>query len=94
MKARAKKNTFASRSSCHHSQIQGFLSGDGGGGSRPDGQKNSLDNVFILVLNLFYSLQSGSSGFITEKTLLFQDLEGVYHFPGGGVQLFPGGKCI
>ena len=30
------------------------------------------------LLNFFYSLQRGSNGFIT-------------HFPGGGVQLFPGG---
>ena len=28
-------------------------------------QENSLDNVF-LVINLFYNLQSGSNGFITE----------------------------
>ena len=35
--------------------------GGGGGGSRPE---NSLDN--FLVINLFYSLQSGSNGCITE----------------------------
>ena len=29
-------------------------------------------SVFFLVLNLFYSLQEGSNGFITEKTILFQ----------------------
>ena len=34
---------------------------------RPD---NSLDNVFFLVLSLFYSLQGGSNGFIEEKTVL------------------------
>ena len=51
-----------------HARIQEFLSGGGGGGGggvearRPE---NSLDNVF-LVINLFYSLQSGSNGFITE----------------------------
>ena len=34
--------------------------------------ENSLDKVFFvvfLVLNLFYSLQRGSNGFITEKKL-------------------------
>ena len=44
-----------------HARIQEFLSGGGGG----MGPENSLDNVF-LVINLFYSLQSGSNGFITE----------------------------
>ena len=52
-----------------HARIQESLSGGGGGGGggvearRPE---NSLDNVF-LVINLFYSLQSGSNGFITEE---------------------------
>ena len=54
-----------------HARIKDFLSGGGGGGGwwvgggearRPE---NSLDNVF-LVINLFYSLRSGSNGFITE----------------------------
>ena len=38
--------------------------------------------VFILVLNLFYSLQRASNGFITEKTILLKDPEGVQLFPG------------
>ena len=50
-----------------HARIQDFLSGGrgggggggGGGGSRPDGQKT----VWTM---LFYSLQMGSNGFITE----------------------------
>ena len=48
---------------------------------------------FYLVLGLFYSLQSGSNGFIAEKTILilYQGSRGVYYFPGGGVKLFPGG---
>ena len=37
----------------------------GGGGSRPDGQK-TVWTMFFLVINLFYSLQSGPNGFITE----------------------------
>ena len=39
--------------------------GGGGGGSRPNGQK-TVWTMFFLVINLFYSLQSGSNGFITE----------------------------
>ena len=37
--------------------------------------ENSLDNVFFfffIVLNLFYSKQRGSNGFIKEKTILFK----------------------
>ena len=39
--------------------------GGGGGGVKAQRPENSLDNVF-LVINLFYNLQSGSNGFITE----------------------------
>ena len=49
-----------------HARIQEFWSGGGGeGGIEARRPVNSLDNVF-LVINLFYSLQSGSNGFITE----------------------------
>ena len=50
-----------------HARIQEFLlgGGGGGGGSRPNGQKTAW-TMFFLVINLFYSLQSGSNGFITE----------------------------
>ena len=41
------------------------------GGSKPDGQKTVCGH-FFLVLNLFYNLQRGSNGLITEKTILFQ----------------------
>ena len=40
--------------------------GGGGGGVEARRPENSLDNVFFSVINLFYSLQSGSNGFITE----------------------------
>ena len=57
------------KSNSVHARIQEFLSGGGGGGGREGVEarrpENSLDNVF-LVINLFYSLQSGSNGFITE----------------------------
>ena len=39
--------------------------GGGGGGSSSDGQK-TVWTMFFLVINLFYSLQRGSNGFITE----------------------------
>ena len=51
-----------------HAQIQDFFvrrGGGGGGGSRPDGQK-TVWTMFFVVINLFYSLQSGSNGFIKE----------------------------
>ena len=61
-----------------------------GGGVQAWRTENSLGNVFILVLNLFYSLQRGSNGFITEKTLLFQGSRGGPTFSegGGGVSNF------
>ena len=52
-----------------HARIQEFLSGvgwGGGGGVEARRPENSLDNVFFFAINLFYSLQSGSNGFITE----------------------------
>ena len=72
-----------------------------GGGSKPDGQETACTG-FFLVLNLFYSLQMGSNGFITEKTYTFPRIWGVQLFPGGAVQMlisiethitcdFPGG---
>ena len=41
---------------------------------------------FFLILNLFYSLQRGSNGFIAEKTIviLYQGSRGGPLFPGGG----------
>ena len=69
-----------------HARIQEFLSGGGwgggGGGDRVKARRpeNSLDNVF-LVINLFYSLQSGSNGFITEGR------RGSNFFQGVGVSI-------
>ena len=74
-----------------HAGIQDFISGGGGG---PGLMARKLSGPFFcfLVLNLFYSLQRASNGFITEKTILSNDPEGVQHFPGGsnfstGVQM-------
>ena len=64
-----------------------FYKGGGGGGggggerSRSDSQKTAWTTIF-LVLNLFYSLQRGYNGFITEKTnIIFPKIQ---YFPGGG----------
>ena len=45
----------------------------------------------FLVINLFYSLQRASNGFIAEKTILSKDPERVQHFPGGGPTFSTGG---
>ena len=68
--------------------------GGGGGGVEARLPENGLDNVF-LVINLFYSLQSGSNGFITEGRRGSNFFQGVgvsketdipCDFPGGGVR--------
>ena len=56
--------------------------------------ENSVDNIFFsfLVLNLFYTLQSGPKGFITEKTILFEgSREGLAFSRGWGSNFFQGG---
>ena len=78
-----------------HARIKEFLSGGRGGGGRgprPDGQK-TVWTMFFLVINLFYSLQRGSNGFITEGR------RGSNFFQGVGVSKetditcdFPGGS--
>ena len=75
---------FMNKTNRVHARIQDILSGGGGGGGGGGGvdsrrPENSLDNVF-LVINLFYSLQSGSNGFITEGrrgSNFFQGMGGV-----------------
>ena len=57
--------------------------GGGGGGLRPDGQK-TVWTMFFLVINLFYSLQSGLNGLITEGRRGSNFFQGV-----GGVQRNP-----
>ena len=74
-----------------HARIQEFWSGGvGGGGSRADGQK-TVCNVF-LVINLFYSLQSGSNGFITEGRRgvgVSKETHITCVFPGGSGPPYP-----
>ena len=61
------------------------------GGVGPTTRKQSGQR--FLLPNLFYSLQRGSNGFITEKTILFQGSRGGPTFSrgggggGGGVQM-------
>ena len=63
--------------------------------TRLEGQKTVWTTLllvffcFFLVLNLFYSLQRGLNGYITDKTILFQGSRGGPTF-FRGVQLFPG----
>ena len=66
-----------------------FRGGGGGGGVQARWPENSLDNLFLLDLNLFYSLQRGYNGFITEKSIHCQGSRGGPTF-SRGVQLFPG----
>ena len=68
-----------------HARIQDFFQGGGGGvGPGPTARKQSGQRFFFLVLNLFYSLQRGFNGFITEKTILFQGSRGDPTFSRGG----------
>ena len=75
-----------------HARIQEFLSGGGGvgGGIEARRPENSLDNVF-LVINLFYNLQSGSNGFITEGRRGSNFFQGVGVSKGTHTCDFPGG---
>ena len=75
-----------------HARISEFSSGGRGGGRGPTARKQS-GQWFFLVINLFYSLQSGSNGFITEGRRGSNFFQGVgvskethitCDFPGGG----------
>ena len=61
-----------------------FARGEGGS------EKNS-DNVFLRH-QLFYSFKEGYQWFILNKTIFFKVPEGVQHFTGEGVQIFPEGE--
>ena len=70
-----------------HARIKEFLSGwVGGGGASLTARKQPGQRFFclLLVLNLFYRLQRGSNGFITEKTIESIETHITYDFPGGG----------
>ena len=92
MKARTKKQTLLPLVAIMR-RSRNFCQG-GGGGVQAWRTENSLGNVFILVLNLFYSLHRGSNGFITKKTLLFQGSRGGPTFSEGGYPTFSRGRCI
>ena len=78
-----------------HAQIQNFFRGGGGPGPMARKQSGQRFVFVFLVLNLFYSLQRGSNGFITEKTIPFYRSRGGPIFSrgsnffqgGGGVQM-------
>ena len=59
--------------------------------SRKQPGKRCFLLLFFIVLSLIYSLQRGSTGFITMKTIIFQGSRGGPTFSRGEVQLFPGG---
>ena len=68
--------------------------GWGGVGVEARRPENRLDNV-VLVINLFYSLQSGPNGFITEgrrgsnffqRVGVSKETDITCDFPGGGVR--------
>ena len=93
MKAQTKKNTLHLVAIMRRSR--NFHQGGGGGGVRARRPENSLDNVFILVFNLYYSLQRGSNGFITENIVLLQGSRGGPTFSRGeGGPTCSRGKCI
>ena len=56
-----------------------FVRGGGGGGGVEPRRPKTVWTMFFLVINLFYSLQSGSNGFITEGS------RGSNFFQGVGV---------
>ena len=63
-----------------------FCQGGGGGSltARKQPGQRFFCVCFLLVLNLFYSLQRGSNGFITEKTILFKGSRGPTFLGGEG----------
>ena len=89
-------NRQAEQGSCADPGIfvrRGGGGGGGGGGAKPDGQK-TVWTMFFIVINLFYNLQSGSNGFITEgrRGSNFQgvgvskEIHITCDFPGRGVR--------
>ena len=56
------------------------------------GPRTFCQFYMYLVLNLFYTLQRGSNGFIAETnfTYILPESREVHYFPGEGVQLLPG----
>ena len=61
-------------------QIQDFFRGGGGGGGPGPTARKQSGQCFFSPQLIFYRLQSGSNGFITEKTILFQESRGVPTF--------------
>ena len=73
-----------------NARIQEYLSGCVcvGGGGVPGPTARKQPGCFFLFFsphsNLFYSLQRGSNGFITEENYTFPRIQGGHFFQGGG----------
>ena len=83
---RAQLNNMDTR----HGRIQEFLLGRVLA-RRPENSLNNFFSFLFIALNLFYSLQRGPIVLFRRKLYFSKEQEGVQHFPGGGVQLFPWG---
>ena len=70
-----------------HARIQEFSSGGGGGLGQSD--KKSSDVFFCFFFSPQLILQKSNGQFQRNRSF-FKVPEGVQHFPGRGVQLFPG----
>ena len=93
MKARTKKHFNLWLPSCPDPGI--FFRGGGGGGVQARWPEKQPGQRFYFSSQLILSLQRGSNDF-KRKLYFSKDPKGVQHVPGGGggVQVFPGGKCI
>ena len=90
MKARTKKYTFTS--SCHHTQVQVYLSG-GGGGPGPMARKQP-GQCFYFSSQLILQFTEGFQWFYYRENFTFPRIQRGSNIFQGGVQLFPGEKCI
>ena len=85
-----KNNTFTS--SCHHAQVQKFLSGGGGGGVQARWPENSLDNVFFYFSSqLILQFTEGIQWFFYRENFTFPRIQRVSNiFQGRGSNFFHG----
>ena len=75
-----------------HAWIQDLIQGGGVQARQPE---NSLDRFLFLFFSpqLILQFTEGIQWFITEKTILSQDPEGVQYFPGGSNFFHGGSEC-
>ena len=72
-------------------RIQEFSSGGGWGPGQSDKKKLCNNGVFLFCFFSPQLILQKSNGQFQRNLSFFKVPEGVRHFPGGGVQLFPGG---